>query len=65
MSSTYLDAGGASLPDNIFDEEMNQEEDTSYGNELGQGADVVLTHVKAGDVNLNGKAGGCDEFLYD
>jgi hypothetical protein len=65
MSSTYLNTEGDSLPDNIFDEELDQEIDTSYGNELGQGADVVLTHIKAGDVNLNGKAGGCDEFLYD
>jgi len=65
MSSTYLDDEGASLPDNIFNEEELQETDTSYGNGLGQGADVVLTHVKFGDINLNGKAGGCNEFLYD
>jgi prepilin-type N-terminal cleavage/methylation domain-containing protein len=65
MSSTYLDAAGASVPDNIFNEEELQEIDTSYGNELGQGADVVLTHVKEGEVNDNLKAGGCDSFLYD
>tara|TARA_B100000959_G_C14984033_1_gene624773 strand:+ start:2221 stop:3129 length:909 start_codon:yes stop_codon:yes gene_type:complete len=65
MSSTYLDIIGESRSDNIFYEEDNQEEDTSYGNELGQGADIVLTHVKVGEVNDDNKAGGCDEFLHD
>ena len=65
MSSTYLDNEGTSKPDNIFNEELEQQVNTSYGNGLGQGADIVLTHVKVEEVNDNDKAGGCDEFTYD
>jgi len=65
MSSTYLDSSGESAADNLFFEELEQEEDTAYGNGLGQGADIVLTHVKVDEVNDNDKAGGCDEFLHD
>ena len=65
MTSTYLNVDGESKPDNIFGEEPEQETDTAYGNGLGQGADIVLTHIEAGEVNNSDKAGGCDEFIYD
>jgi len=65
MSSTYLNADGDSVADNIFEESTEQPIDSAYGNGLGQGADIVLTHVKVDEVNEDNKAGGCDEFLYD
>jgi prepilin-type N-terminal cleavage/methylation domain-containing protein len=63
MSSTYLDAVGNSVADNIFEESLEQPLDAAYGNGLGQGADIVLTHVI--EVNDDNKAGGCEDFLYD
>jgi hypothetical protein len=65
ISSTYLNAAGASVADNLFEEAPEQPLDVAYGNGLGQGADIVLTHVRQGEVSEEGKAGGCNEFLYD
>ncbi len=65
MSSTYLNTSGQSVADNIFEEAPEQPVDEAYGNGLGQGADIVLTHIKVEEVNDDDKAGGCDEFLYD
>ena len=65
MSSTYLNASGNSVADNIFEEAPEQSFDAAYGDGLGQGADIVLTHVKVDEVNDDLKAGGCDEFSYD
>ncbi len=65
MSSTYLNPSGNSVADNIFEEAPEQFPDAAYGDGLGQGADIVLTHVKKDEVNDNLKAGGCDSFLYD
>ena len=56
---------GNSVADNIFEEAPEQPLDDAYGNGLGQGADIVLTHIKYEEVNDDNKAGGCDEFLYD
>jgi hypothetical protein len=70
MSATYLDFEGSSVPDNIFEEADGDPSpmpwiDQAYGGGLGQGADIVLTHVKWEGVNNEDKAGGCNEFLYD
>ena len=65
LSSTFIDDIGVSLPDNIFLEDADQAQDNDYGNELGENADIVLTHVKVDDVNATNKGGGCDSFLYD
>ena len=68
MSSTYVDAGSVSQPDNLFREEADQATDDDYmpsGFESGQGADVILTHVMIDTVNDNGKGGACSDFLHD
>ena len=74
-SSTYIATSGPEQ-DNIFLEEEDQE-DNDYmpgGLELGQGADVVLTHIKGGsegdqgaegDANDQGKGGGANAFTHD
>ena len=68
MASTYVDGGSVSQPDNIFQEATDQAIDVDYmpsGFQQGQGADIILTHVKKDDVNDNGKGGGCSEFIHD
>ncbi len=65
IASTYVNDAGDALPDNLFAEEEDQAVDNDYGNGLGQGADIVLTHVKHGDVTTSGDAGGCSEFMFD
>ena len=63
-SSTYRSTD-VSLPDNLFKEDESQAADADYmTGGLGQGHDVVLTHVietKSGD----GKGGECDAFYHD
>ena len=49
-----------SVADNLFEESPEQPIDAAYGNGLGQGADIVLTHVKVEAVNNDNKAGGCE-----
>ena len=65
ISSTYVNDNGEAVADNIFAEDPNQAQDNDYGNGLGQGADIVLTHVMQGEVTDNGKGGGCSSFLFD
>lgn len=65
IASTYVNDGGEAVADNLFAEETDQAADNDYGNGLGQGADIVLTHVMQGDVTDSGKGGGCSEFLFD
>jgi hypothetical protein len=56
--------GGAAKSDNIFIEEEDQAVDNDYmTGELGQGADIILTHVILTDDE--GKGGSCDEFIHD
>ena len=68
----YVTESGASKGlDNIFLEETDQQIDSNYmpGGTVGkgQGADVILTHIKSGDVNINGKGGGVNAngYLHD
>ena len=59
---------GELVADNIFLEEQDQEIDAEYmpgGLALGQGADIVLTHVKSGDAIAKGKGGAAVAFLHD
>jgi hypothetical protein len=66
ISSTYIDMNGVAISDNIFLEEEDQAVDNDYmpnGLEMGQGADIILTHVIATDDN--GKGGSSDEFIHD
>ena len=68
MASTYIDTGSVSKADNIFREEDDQAVDNDYmpgGFQQGQGADIILTHVKFGEVTDNGKGGACSEFQHD
>jgi len=65
IASTYLNDSGAAVADNLFLEETDQAQDSDYGNGQGQGADIVLTHVKVGDVTDQGKGGGCSDYLHD
>jgi prepilin-type N-terminal cleavage/methylation domain-containing protein len=73
MASTYLLEGGGSEPDNIFEEADGdpspmQAQDVDYmpsGFEQGQGADIILTHVRKDDVTADGKGGACSEYLHD
>ena len=68
-STTYLTMNGVANPDNIFFEETDQAIDADYmTGELGQGQDVVLTHVIETIGNIDGsdgKGGRCDAFLHD
>ena len=67
----YVSEDGLSMhDDNIFLEEQDQFVDQDYmprGLSKGQGADAILTHIKFGDVNANGKGGGVNSggFLHD
>jgi prepilin-type N-terminal cleavage/methylation domain-containing protein len=77
IQTTYLTDSGAANSDNLFFEEEDQATDDDYmpgGMELGQGADVVLTHIKGGsagdqgaegDATDQGKGGGSAEFTHD
>jgi prepilin-type N-terminal cleavage/methylation domain-containing protein len=76
MSSTYIRLDGGSEPDNIFEEADGdpspaQAEDADYmpgGFKQGQGADIILTHVKLDSVDggpQDGKGGACSEYLHD
>ncbi|MDP7004617.1 MAG: type II secretion system protein [Phycisphaerales bacterium] len=65
-TSTFTDYEGDIHLDTYFKEEYQDAAlDPIYGNETGNGTDSILTHVKAGDVNDNGKGGGCEEFLHN
>ena len=77
ISTTYISDSGAAASDNIFLEEEDQAIDNDYmpnGLSLGQGADVVLTHIKGGsegdqgmegDATDQGKGGGASAFTHD
>ena len=65
IAATYINDGGEAISDNIFYEETDQATDIDYGNEQGQGADSILTHVKFGEVDASGKGGSCNEYLHD
>jgi len=68
-STTYLTMNGVANPDNIFYEEPDQAIDVDYmTGQLGQGQDVLLTHVIETIGNIDGsdgKGGRCDAFLHD
>jgi len=68
-STTYLTMNGVANPDNIFFEETDQAIDVDYmTGQLGQGQDVLLTHVieTIGNIDgTDGKGGRCDAFLHD
>jgi prepilin-type N-terminal cleavage/methylation domain-containing protein len=68
-ATTYVNDGGVASPDNIFFEETDQVTDDDYmTGGLGQGQDVVLTHVieTIGNIDgTDGKGGRCDAFLHD
>jgi len=69
ISSTYINDNGVAEADNLFLEEENQAVDNDYmpgGLDTGQGADIILTHVRRGDAQDDGSKGGSvAEFIHD
>ncbi len=70
VSSTYIATNGTTIADNIFLEEEDQVIDNDYmpggSIETGQGADVILTHIRRGDAQDDGSQGGSvANFVHD